>query len=85
MKKFNDKELSLILSQHEAGMLCRGGGNSVFARCCIIQCAKESVSIPAESIVVDHMWFGIMWFDANYQATWTSDEFLAQMEKIGLA
>jgi hypothetical protein len=28
---------------------------------------------------------GITWFDDTYQSSWTEDEFLQEMEKVGLA
>ncbi len=87
--KFTDEQLSRVLTAHELGGLKRGGAHQTNAYpCCLLQCAGAIMNSFAEDA---HSVFGdeslvptAVWFDANYQTTWTTDEFLDQLTAQGL-
>jgi hypothetical protein len=89
--KFEDEELSAIMDAHESGKLQRQG-TLTHGTCCILMVAAGTDMSSrgwawaawkdryqgAENDVAS-------WFDASYDTTWTTDEFLAQLEARGLA
>lgn len=85
--KFSDEELSRILGEHEAGRLKRYGSYGWQdihdgGLCCVNQAAfNEGDHWVAAARRVE----SYQWFDNMYDRAWSADEFLARLEKQGLA
>lgn len=77
--KFTDEELSRVLSAHAAGLL----GGAPGTKPCLIQVAKLLVTLTVGYSTEDAA--AAWWFDGHYGASWSCDEFLAQLEARGLA
>jgi hypothetical protein len=80
--KFNDKQLSSILTAHANGGLRRNGTYYAGYPGCIYQIAMEimcNIHIPddASADVVN-------WFDENYDKKWTEDQFLQYLTNQGV-
>jgi hypothetical protein len=82
MTKLTDEELSRVLSAHEAGGLRRQGGSVPGYPACIVQAAKQEFYGGDAACLMPLV---TIWFDYNYRRSWTTDEFLAQLESQGLA
>lgn len=88
MKKLNDEQLSRVLSAHDNDALEPFGVSSTQIEegrlwGCLVQVALCDVSYP---FVGDDDWRNErVWFDNIGALPSTTDEFLAQLEKAGLA
>lgn len=80
--KFNDEELSRILSAHEAGDLDTGGMSTVKGRCCAVQAAKLGV---LEGYWTDDLYALALRFDVSYSRAWSSVALLRWLESQGVA
>lgn len=79
--KLTKQELSAAMSAHAAGELGRGGYfRRDDGRMCLYQCAHGNHYGHARVTVSVYEAF-----DRKYQPTWTPDQFLAWMEKVGVA
>jgi len=90
--KFTDEELSMIMSAHDNGRLTRFGycGKNTEGVCV----AQAAYGIHEEC---DGLWAKYdeeqeefarvtsKWFDFHYRPSWTTEEFLAQLEAQGWA
>jgi hypothetical protein len=89
--KFNDEELSRILSAHANGELRRFGWHDTqrVVKCCINQAALGVDEF--EEMVKKGAWQGsflqrsLGFFDRNYNPGWPLGKFLRELEKQGLA
>lgn len=82
--KLTAERLSRVLTAHACDGLQRGGsfGETGYPGC-LLQVGLELTHIPfalasEEGRAAD-------WFDDHYESTWTVDEFLAQLQRRGLA
>lgn len=96
--KFNDEQLSAIISAHEAGEMARMGSCiNLKGKCCIFEAAYQSTnfwniinwSIIHEDRVIrrkvlDKVGDHIEWFDANYNPRWSSKFFIKKLAERGL-
>lgn len=88
MKRYDDVQLSRILSAHAAGELISGGQNWYVDWCdhewrsCLVQ-AAELVPFPGRCHGRNQL--AVEWFDRNYNRNWTVDQFLRQLERVGIA
>lgn len=85
--KFTEEELSRILSAHEAGDLGRLGlcyGGDI---CCVLQAAwgyEEYLKWAKVSAIGTKKFSVMKWFDSKYRSFWTADQFLTELEEIGV-
>ena len=94
--KFNDEELSRILSAHAKGELRRAGWDPdrpELMKCCINQAALgvDEFEDKGLEMMKKDAWEGsflqraLMFFDCNYNPGWPLGKFLRELEKQGLA
>lgn len=91
MKPFTDEELSRILSAHEGGQLCFGGGEWGCCcdgscvhrnRACVIQAAKLEASADYAYAMDPRLGRN---FDWSYCRDWSTDRLLRWLEAQGVA
>jgi hypothetical protein len=89
MNKLNDEELSRALTAHELRGLkaLQIGGCSIYGHPaypgCLTQIAFEIDELE-DSDRSDILGIAL-WFDYNYNANWTVEQFLVALEGVGLA
>lgn len=93
--KFNDEELSRILSAHEGGQLKRGGShwpkNTINYQYCIIQvadlnpCSVHVKQRVCKLILPQYTNLLTIWFDNNYDPKWSTDEFIEKLVELEMA
>lgn len=83
MKKLTDEQLSRVLSEHAAGMLSRLGWDGP----CLLHAAYNVSGLTDADADTWHLQYGywVDWFDERYDRSWTTTEFLRQLEKQGIA
>lgn len=82
--KFNDEELSRILSAHAKRGLGREGMSlNASDKPCLIEVAeRQEAAFSTGSVSKEGT---ATWFDRTYRPNWSVDRFLAQLEARGLA
>jgi hypothetical protein len=90
MQKLNDEELSKVLTAHAVGGLVQGGSPSWTETGypgCLSEIVFESFGVASiqPHYERDRALKMAYWFDVNYDANWTVDRFLVELEGVGLA
>jgi hypothetical protein len=90
--KFTDEELSLIMDAHESEKLSKYGALHRGSCCLLMAAIGADDSLRGwnydewyKRLGEDESNTRIGWFGYNYQSSWTTDEFLAQLEAQGWA
>lgn len=90
MKKMNNRQLSAVLTAHELGGLRVVGAfysnKSVGYPGCLAQVALNWNSNSSEMFnryLFSVKW--VSWFDINYRTSWSTDQFLSELEQQGIA
>lgn len=85
MIKFNDEQLSKILTAHASGGLERYGAlDRPGYPGCIMQIAFGLSRLISSNDVTSDPWFDINWFDENYNSGWSEEEFLEKLAERGM-
>ena len=93
MKKLNDEQLSRVLSAHAEGRLEYLTAIETISPAplrnlgCLMQVATMTIAQEEPMFSWGHTDFAdnTSWFDSEYRPAWSPEEFLAAMQKAGIA